>query len=70
MESSITVSEALLQAIWKPFITAMMQSPFQSLCSTDAWREAYCSFSSIIGESANEPKIMCDAVMTSGKRRP
>lgn len=30
IESSITVREALLHAIWKPFITAMMERPFQS----------------------------------------
>lgn len=34
MESSITVREALLHAIWKPFITAMTVMPFQSFCKT------------------------------------
>ena len=36
MESSITVSEALLHAIWNPFITAIESRPFQSFASTDA----------------------------------
>ena len=36
MESSITVSEALLHAIWKPFIAAMATRPFQSFWMTDA----------------------------------
>ena len=30
----------------------------------------YDEFSIIIGMSAHAPKIMCDAVMTRGKRRP
>jgi len=30
MESSMTVSDALLHAIWKPFMVAMATSPFQS----------------------------------------
>jgi hypothetical protein len=64
------VREALLHAIWKPFITAMTESPFQSFWITDQCREAYCSFRSIKGDSASEPKIMCDAVITNGNRRP
>jgi len=36
IDSSMTVREALLQAIWKPFITAMIESPFQSFCITCA----------------------------------
>ena len=39
IESSITVSDALLHAIWKPFIVAIATRPFQSLASTSACRE-------------------------------
>ena len=34
IESSITVSDALLHAIWKPFMTAIAEMPFQSCLST------------------------------------
>ena len=37
--SSITVSDALLHAIWKPFITAIVARP-SSLASTVACRAA------------------------------
>lgn len=70
MESSITVSEALLHAIWKPFITAIVSRPFQSFESTDACLLEYCGFRIIRGERAQLPKIMCEAVMIRGKRSP
>ena len=34
IESSITVSDALLHAIWNPFMTAIAEMPFQSCLST------------------------------------
>merc|ERR1719453_382731 len=63
IESSITVSDALLHAIWKPFITAMMVRPFQSFCNTLECRELYSSRRNISGESAQDPNIMWQAVM-------
>ena len=70
MESSITVSEALLHAIWKPFIRAIVARPFQSFWSTPTCLSEYFGLRNMSGESAQLPKIMWQAVMKSGKRRP
>ena len=70
MESSITVSEALLHAIWKPFIRAIVTRPFQSFWSTPTCLSEYFGLRNMSGESAQLPKIMWQAVMKSGKRRP
>ena len=70
MESSITVSEALLHAIWKPFIRAIVVRPFQSFWSTPTCLSEYFGLRNMSGERAQLPKIMWQAVMKSGKRRP
>ena len=40
MESSMTVSDALLHAIWKPFMTATAEMPFQPCRITSECFEA------------------------------
>jgi len=58
IESSITVRDALLHAIWKPFMTAIATRPFQSCWITSWCFDAYFWLRSIRGESAQLPNIM------------